>query len=176
MTSLFVRLATILGVVILMSGCSKPAPEPTPSAEKGPVGNGYQMALPSAFASTGIQQGGRCFIDSFNGQPVVPRNEVPANGMLTLVGWSIDSGHAAAPFVALELLPQGGPPSYYAPAQRVTRPGLGQALKDPALDQAGFDSAASLNGVPPGSYLVKILVGDGKSATRCDPNLLLVVK
>jgi hypothetical protein len=176
MKALFLPLATAFGVVILMIGCSKPAPEPTTSAEKSAVGNGFQMALPSAFASKGFQQGGRCFIDRVNGQPVAAGNAVPANGMLTLVGWGIDVGNAAAPFVALELVPVNGSPNYYGPAQRATRPGLGDALKNPALDQAGLESAASLNGVPPGSYSLWILMGDGKTATRCDPTVLLDVK
>ena len=54
---------------------------------------------------------------------------------------------------------------------------LGEALKDPALDNAALTSTASLVGVPHGSYLVKLLVGgENSAATRCDPRLLFVVK
>ena len=166
--------AMIFGIAILMNGCSKP--EPAASVEKKAESSGYQLARPSAFASQNIQPGGRCFVDSFNGQPVSPRNEAAGNGTLAIDGWGIDSANTAAPLVAVELAPQGGGASYYAPAARATRPGLGQALKDAALDRAGLDSTASLAGVPAGSYSVEILIGDAKSASRCDPNLLLVVK
>jgi hypothetical protein len=177
MKTIFITAAS--AAMILLNGCSKtpePGAETKPAAEQRAGPDAYQAALPMSFASKDIQPGGRCFVDSFNGQTVSPRNEAPANEPLAVNGWAIDAAGTAAPFLAVELASMSVTQSYYAPARRATRSGLGQALNNPALDAAGLDSTAALNGVPPGSYSVKLLIGGDKSATRCDPNLLLVVK
>ena len=167
---------TAVVVLELAAGCSSPAPEAGAGAEQKPSGDAYQTALPPAFSGHAIQTGGRCFIDSINGQHLVPRNEVAANGALNLDGWVLDGGNMAPPKVAVELASLTGGQSYYAPARRTNRPGLGDALKLPAADQAGLQSTASLNAVPPGLYAAKLLVGSDNATSQCDPNVVVLVK
>jgi hypothetical protein len=175
MKSLYAPLATAFTAMILASGCSDRTP-PAPASEQKSVGDAYQAALPSAFASKGIQLGGRCFVDDVNGQPVTLRNEVPRDRLLTIDGWVTDTAATAPRSVAVELASMGGTQSYYVPAHRVTRPGLGQALKNPALDEAGLQSTATLSGVAPGSYSVMLLVAGDQVANRCVPNVVVFIK
>jgi hypothetical protein len=172
---LWLMLSAALAALIFSTGCSKPETAAS-NAEQKPAGNRYRTELPAGFAAKTIQPGGRCWVDTFNGQRFAPRNEANGTGTLTLEGWAIDGNSAAAPLVTVELTSPDGGQSYYAPAQRAIRRGLGEALKDPALDNAALVSTASLEGVPHGAYLVKLLVGGENSATRCDPNLTLFVK
>jgi hypothetical protein len=173
---LLMRPAIALLAMTLSNGCSQPSSKTSSAAKEKPIGDSYQSGRPSPFVGKILQTGGNCFIDSFNGQRTAPRNEVPGSGSLTVDGWAIDATRAAAPYVAIELAPLPAGQSYYAPAQHATRPGLGAALKNPELDRAGLVSTASLSSVPVGSYSIKVLTGSDTSATRCDPNLLLVVK
>jgi hypothetical protein len=172
---LWLMLSAAFTALILSIGCSKPETA-APKAEQKRADNKYRTELPAGFAAKTIQPGGRCWVDTFNGQRFAPRNEANGSGTLTLEGWAIDAKSAAPSLVAVELAPLESGQSYYAPAQRTVRPGLGEALKDPALDNAALVSTASLEGVRLGSYLVKLLVGGENSAARCDPRLLLVVK
>jgi len=175
MKSLFLCLATAFAVIIVSSGCSDRAAQPAPAVEQKAAGDGYQTALPAAFISKAIQADGRCFVDDVNGQPPSAHYEVSGNRPLTIDGWVTGSAATVPPVVAVELA-SGGAQSYYAPAQRVNRPGLGQALKNPAFDQAGLQSTAALSGVAPGSYSVRLLAVGEQGANRCDPNVLVVIK
>jgi hypothetical protein len=167
-------LLVALTALVLSGGCSKPETV-GPVVEQNPAGGRFSAQLPTGFAGKNIQLGGKCWIDTFNGKKFSPQNEADRSGALTVDGWAIDGSSAAAPLVAVELAAPGGQ-SYYAPAQRATRAGLGEALKNPALDAAALASTASLADVPLGNYVVKLLVGDANSATRCEPGLSLLVK
>ncbi len=165
-----------VAVIVFATGCSKPETAASSGAEK-PAANRYQTQLPAGFGTKNLQSGGKCWVDTFNGKRFSAQNEADRSGTLTLDGWAIDGSGAAAPLVAVELsaTPLGGQ-SFYAAAQRTNRRGLGEALKNPALDSAALVSTASLSDVPQGTYVVRLLVGDANSVTRCEPGLGLLVK
>lgn len=178
----FIKYVAVLISSVAFTGCGKESPAPEKKADSGTfqsavksVGDVYQTNLIEAFVSKDIKVGGKCFVDSFNGQLVKPKNEVIHNVSLTIDGWAIDASGIAAKNVAVELAALDDSKKYYAPAQRSVRPGLGQALGNPALDNAALQSTASLNIVSPGQYSVRLIVGGDKNVNRCDPNILLVV-
>lgn len=178
----FFKYAAMLISSVAFTGCGKEPPASEKKADGGTFqsavksdGDPYQTNLLEAFVSKDIQAGGKCFVDSFNGQLAKPKNEVFHNVALTIDGWAIDASGMAAKNVAVELAALDGSKKYYAPAQRSVRPGLGQALGNPALDNASLQSTASLNIVLPGQYSVRVIVGGDKTVNRCDPNILLVV-
>lgn len=177
--------ATYVAVLIsgfVFTGCGKDSPATKKTvaddelkSDARSVADAYETNLLEAFVSKEIQNGGKCFVDSFNGQIVRPNNEVGRSGLLTIDGWAIDASSAAAKKLAVELAAVDGSKKYYAPAQGAVRPGLGKALGNPALDDAALQSTASLSNVSPGQYSVRLIVGDDKAVSRCDPNILLVV-
>lgn len=178
----FIKYVAVLISSVAFSGCGKESTAPEKKADGGTfqsavrsAGDAYQTNLLEAFVSKDIQVGGKCFVDSFNGQLVKPKNEASHNVALTIDGWAIDASGIATKNVAVELAALDGSKKYYAPAQRTVRPGLGQALGNPTLDIAALQSTASLNIVSPGQYSVRLIVGGDKTVSRCDPNILLDV-
>jgi len=174
--SFFQPLPAALAIVLLLSGCSTKTPESGAVSEKTLAVEAYQAEPPPSFQSKSINSGGRCFVDTVNGQPVSRMNEVSGSDSLAIEGWAIGAESTPAPLVAVELESRNGKRNYYASAQRAVRPGLGQALKNPALDQAGLHSAASAAGVEQGLYSLRLLVGGESSAVSCDPNVLILLK
>lgn len=166
--------------LLFIGGCSKTdAPTPVgtaPGPATSAVEDSYGIAIGTRLALSAAKDGGRCFVDSFNGQTVKPRNEVSKATPLTIDGWAVDAANNGSPLTVIELVALDGSKKYYGPAQRASRPGLGQALGKPDLDKAALQSTASLKDVNSGDYAIKIIVGDESAANRCDPNILLVVK
>lgn len=98
-----------------------------------------------------------CALDKVGDVVATDVTPVKRDGTTPLVGWAGDADTSTVPPVILvELV--SATKKFYAPADRITkRPDVAEALKMPALVNAGYDLLTSFKDVDPGEYAVNVL-------------------
>ena len=159
----------LLSTLVLTSACGKHEAPVAPAAA--PPG----AATAAPFAIEGdIVPGGHCALDAVNGMPPVAGGAT-VSGLepVTFAGWVGDAAGAVP--ASAHLLLAGGSATYALPLSAGgARPDVAAALGQPALETSGFNLSGSLQGVPAGSYVTSILMGDG-TRTRCELNVTVVL-
>lgn len=147
------------------------APAETPAPAPAPV---QGLAVPFAEEVLTIPVGGYCSLDAVNGNAVANgrvewRRSVPA----VVGGWTTDQANAVPADPILVVHNESG--RYVIPLSTgLARPDVAAALKNPALENAGYESPADLRDVPVGSYDLSIVTSaDGRH--RCPLNVVLAL-
>lgn len=139
--------------------------------------------LPLNLVSDGAhatQEGAVCAFDLVNRKQAVRNSDVPTpvqrSSPLQLFGWALDEGRHKVPGdLRIRLI--GAPDvAYEGAAQRIGRPDVAAYFHDDAYERSGVRLAASLAGVVPGVYRVKVLQGLGEEASECDGQIMLSVR
>lgn len=171
-----VMMLTIIGLG-LATGCGKEEAaktqvSPTPAALSGD----WQTRLPPQFAGLTLKDGGNCSLDTVNGAlagagPI----SVKSGGSVAMVGWEVADLQAGGLGTSLGVQLNAATP-YFIAAEAFVRPGLGAALKNPALDGGGLKVDPTSLNVPAGDYRVLFLAQSDSQLLRCDTGRTLRVQ
>lgn len=165
------RVGSLLPVFVLLVGCSQPqapAPAAVQDSSAPATAVGWEPALPSSLSSLTVKDGGACFLDAINGAAIPPGPiRLKAGTPVGLAGWAAADLKAGKVGSALAVQLHSANP-YFALAEGYARPGLGAALKNPALDAGGLRLNPLPLNPPAGDYRVLFLMQSGTDLLRCD--------
>jgi hypothetical protein len=173
------RVVTILltAITVLFSvGCGKPDGGATQVSAPPTLPGNWVTSLPPQFAGLSLKDGGSCFLDTVNGV-AASSNPIPikSGAPIAMVGWDVANLEAGT-LGTLFGIQLNAPTPYFIAAEGFVRPGLGAALKNPALDGGGFKLDSTPLNVPAGDYRVLFFTQSGNSLLRCDTGRSLRVE
>ena len=161
----------------LSTGCGKEETATTQgSATQAALPGNWKAALPANVTGLTVKDGGACYLDMVNNDapgnaPILVRSGLP----MSLAGWVVADQTAGHTGSALWVQLNAVAP-YFITADGYQRPGLGAALKNPALDAGGLKLDPSALNVPAGAYEVLFLAQSGNELVRCDTHHALRVQ
>ena len=175
-----IRLTAVWLIVImkgLSAGCGKEETA-TPQVSSAPAalpGN-WQTALPPKFAGLTLKDGGSCSLDTVNGALAGPGPiPVKSGASVAMVGWEVANLQAGILGTSVGIQLNAATP-YSIAAETFVRPGLGAALKNPALDGGGLKLDSTALNVPAGDYRVLFLAQSDNQLFRCDTGRTLRIE
>ena len=117
-----------------------------------------------------------CALDEVNAAPSPRVFEVRGKGGLDAQGWVADADDGSVPGEAFLVLGDGEKAFHVPVATGVLRADVATALAKPALATAGFRLAASVAGLPQGTYPVALVWRASDAWTRCDTQRAIRVR
>ena len=181
----FKNIAALLASVFVIAivGCDKePPPEKTSFQNKESVvtAKAFQPALPVGLANLIVSDAkvtGLCYLDSINASPASDApTTVKSGATLSLAGWAVYDAKLAQLGSAFAVMLLSKQNSFYLTADSYNRKGLGVALGNEKLDDAGLVSEGILVDVPAGLYRVLFLTQSGNNLLRCDTGRTLNIE
>lgn len=167
---------SLTAIAILFSiGCGKQENASPVSATPASAGS-WQTSLPGKFAGFSLKDGGSCFLDTVNGaaagsSPIAIKSGAP----IAMVGWDVANLETGTLGTSFGIQLNAATP-YFIAAEGFVRPGLGVALKNPALDGAGFKLDSTTLNVPAGDYRILFFAQSGIDLLRCDTGRTLRIE
>lgn len=139
--------------------------------------------VPAKFSATPLitgkpsNIGGTCALDMINGV-VTKSATVLKVEPVTVGGWAVDSAGGIIPeYVIVRLSNADGSQVFYAAtSNRVSRPDVATALKNPSLEKSGFNLTATLEAVPSGQYTLELLQPTAKALLVCSDKGQIIVQ
>lgn len=152
------RRAPVLAAVLALAACAEY------------LGTSFSEIAPPEIAGREAKPGARCGLESVNGAPAGAPWRVSRFHRVVFHGWALDAATlASTDWLVVALAQQGGGRRFYAvtwargPREDVAR-GLGPGA---AGTLSGFDLAATLHLVPPGTYDVELVIGAPSGPVSC---------
>lgn len=168
-----IAISLMLIVILFAVGCGKQETER--SATPTLAGN-WQTSLPAKFAGLSLKDGGSCFLDTVNGVAAGPGPiAIKSGAPIAMVGWDVPNLEAGTLGISFGIQ-LNAPTPYFSGAEGFVRPGLGAALKNPALDGGGFKLDSTPLNVPAGDYRVLFFAQSRSDLLRCDTGRTLRVE
>lgn len=179
MKAVFCGILAILGAVAL-AGCGNSG-HPQASGVAGgesqgapvaasPAGNIHPVDASVLASAKSTEQ--PCSLDSIDGN-YAKQVHVTASKPHVFRGWLLDASRKPAGKFSLML---EGKQDFAIPATTgVSRPDVGDYLKDPALDTVGFAFSSVIGSVPSGEYKLTLLISHGNGAHLCETGKALAV-
>jgi hypothetical protein len=178
MKAVFCGILAILGAVAL-AGCGNSG-HPQASGVAGGESQGVPVAvspagdirtLEASVLASATPTGQPCSLDSIDGN-YAKQVHVTAGTPHVFRGWLLDASRKPAEKFSLVL---DGKQDFAIPASTgVSRPDVGDYLKDHALDTAGFAFTSKLKSIPPGEYRIVLKTIKGNQIFFCDADKTLV--
>lgn len=106
-----------------------------------------------------------CSLDAVDGS-YAKQVHVVAGKPHVFRGWLLDASRQ--PAGKFSLIFEGKQDLAIAAVTGVSRPDVGAYVRDPKLDEAGFEFAPTFTALPPGEYKLVLLVEHGSVAHSCD--------
>ncbi|KPB50518.1 MULTISPECIES: hypothetical protein [Pseudomonas syringae group] len=117
----------------------------------------------------------KCAIDSIGGK--TGATVYVAKGMVTFIGWAIDTAHQSAPQeIRLRLTGYKGTPVTFKDPSIIDRPDLIKVFGNEKLLKSGFSFTADLSSLESGGYSVVTEIPGENSSLLCQTKVLLVIE
>jgi hypothetical protein len=170
----------MVSMVILAVGfavsCERREVAPAESSQTPTQPGRWQGTMPAEFKGLELRDGGACYLDAVNGAGIEDGPKVvKAGSAVSLAGWAVADVKAGRLGSAIGIQLNSATP-YFIGAETYVRPGLGAALKAPALDGGGVKLDSTPLNVPVGDYRVLFLIQSDRNLLRCDTGRTLRVQ
>ena len=172
----FIRISLMVLAIGFSVGCGKEEPAASQPSLTPPLTGNWQATMPAKFAGLSVKDGGACYLDAVNAGAIGDGPFLIKSGsQLSLAGWAVADLKAGRLGSAVGVQLHAATP-YFIAAESYVRPGLGAALKSPALEGGGFKLDATPLNVPAGDYRVLFLIQSDHDLLRCDTGRTLRVQ
>lgn len=145
---------------------AQPAAPASTTAHTAPVTEAVAEPFSAAVLASAAPTGQPCSFDSDPHVTIGKQNQ--------LHGWMLGPLHTPAGKLSFVLV--GKSDFAIATSTGVARPDVGAYLGDPALSTAGYALSSTLDAVPPGDYVVKLMATSDNKLYVCNTNKNLHVR
>jgi hypothetical protein len=142
------------------------------------LGTSFSEIAPPEISGREVRPGGRCWLEKVNGAPPGAPWPLSRQYRAFIQGWALDGATlSSSGWLIVRLTRTGGDQRYYAlTSVRAARPDVARELGAAAASaRPGFDLAATLQQVPPGTYDIDIVVGTPTGPVSCATGQRLIV-
>lgn len=142
---------------------------------KAPAANkaGSPQMIDASVIAAAKPTGQPCSLDTVDGS-YAKQVRVTAGKPHVFRGWLLDASRKPAGKFSLIL--EGKQDFAIVAVTGVSRPDVGAYLRDPKLDEAGFEFVSAFTAIPPGEYKLVLLVDHRSAAHSCDVEKRLTVE
>jgi hypothetical protein len=141
------------------------------------LGTSFSQIVPPEIAGVEPAAGARCALEAVNGAPAGAPWRVSRQHRIHVKGWALDGATlSSSDWVVVRLTQPGGAAHFFAVtwARGTNDEAVRELGSGPGIARAGFDLAATLQQVPPGTYDIDLIVGAPTGPAACSTGRQLV--
>jgi len=141
------------------------------------LGTSFSKIVPPEIAGVEPAPGARCALEAVNGAPAGAPWRVSRQHRIHVKGWALDGATlSSSDWVVVRLTQAGGAGRFFAVtwARGTNDEAAREFGSGPGIARSGFDLAATLQLVPPGTYDIDLIVGTPAGAAACPTGRQLV--
>ncbi len=161
---------------ILLSGCeNQTSSKDEAGIQKSPVISKISRDIPSFLGAQPFEIGGKCNMETINGEPWASNLPVDQKKPLLITGWGVDDKRKLAPKAIFFRVQDEAVHEFYVQAEAIARPDVAGYFKEDYFSQSGYQVNIDISDLPAATYDAMIVMDVNGKTILCSSGRKFVV-